>query len=197
MELLRLRRRVAIAKRGHKLLRDKQEELVRWFMKLIYQWKSLRKELEDKLAQAFGELVWARAGMPQEALETAVSFPKGRLVVDINQRRTLTVPVLEFSVKEMPQLTCYGAGQTTESLDSGLLIFRDSFEKLIKLSELESTIKRLAEEIERTRRRVNALEYVLIPSLLETIRFITMKLSEYERANLTRLMRVKEVVRAK
>ncbi|MFH1406537.1 MAG: V-type ATP synthase subunit D [Candidatus Omnitrophota bacterium] len=196
MELLRLRRRILIAKRGHKLLRDKQEELIRWFMRLMREWYSLRDNVEVTVSQAFKELLTARAKTPDYILEIFTSFSKGDLLIDAKQRRVLSVPVSEFSIAQIPDPIAYNFIRPNEPLNKGLSLLKEALPKLVKLAQLESAIVRLAEEIQRTRRRVNALEYILIPSLLDTIRFITMKLSEYERANIARLMRVKEIVRA-
>ena len=194
MELLRLRKRLSLARRGHKLLKDKQEELMKRFLSLIEENKRLRKEVEEKLRVAYDNFLSARGVMPGEVLEEALLFPGKKVTL-----KTLVVPVMNlrlprFELKEEGKVFCYGLAGTSGDLDVALSLFSEALPLMIKLAEVEKWIELMAEEIERTRRRVNALEYILIPSLEETIRFIGMKLSERERGNLTRLMKVKEIV---
>jgi len=194
MELLRLRKRVVLAQKGHKLLRDKQEELMRRFMALIHECKSLRNKIEEELKKAMDGFLSARSIMSENELDAALSYPKKSLLIESKVVKVLNISVPKIEIKEKPDYHCYGFLNTTDSLDRSLRILSDVIEKQVRLSELELTIAVFAQEIEKTRRRVNALEFILIPNLLETIRFITQKLTEIERSNLTRLMRVKELV---
>lgn len=194
MELLRLRKRLFLARRGHKLLKDKQEELMKRFLSLAEESKKLREEVGEKLQAANGNFLSARGVMSREVLEEAILFPGKKVTVE-----TLVVPVMNlrlprFELKEEGELFCYSLAETSGDLDVALSLFSKALPLMLKLAEVEKWIEVIAEEIEKTRRRVNALEYILIPGLEETIRFIGMKLSERERGNLTRLMKVKEMV---
>ncbi len=194
MELLRLRKRLFLARRGHKLLKDKQEELMKRFLSLTEESKGLREEVEEKLQVAYGSFLSARGVMSKEILEEALLSPGKKATL-----KALIVPVMNlrlprFELKEEGELFCYGLAETSGDLDIALSLFQEALPLMLKLAEVEKWIEVIAEEIERTRRRVNALEYILIPGLEETIRFIGMKLSERERESLTRLMKVKEMV---
>jgi V/A-type H+-transporting ATPase subunit D len=195
MQLLRLRKRLAIARRGHKLLKDKQDELMRQFMELVKSVKGLRSEVEQGLYEAFQSFLLARSTMPDQLVEEAISMPSMRLRLKVGQRQIMNVriPVLQPSVEGT--IRCYGYVGTSGDLDIALHFLGGVLEQSLKLAEAEKTLQLLADEIEKTRRRVNALEYTLIPNLAETIRYITMKLSEMERSNLSRLMRVKSIIR--
>ena len=168
MQLLRLRKRLAIARRGHKLLKDKQDEMMRQFMELVKSVKGMRAQVEDQLQAAFQSFLLARSTMPDQLVEEAICLPGMHLSLKVSQRQDISLRFL-----------------------GGVL------EQSLKLAEAEKTMQLLADDIEKTRRRVNALEYTLIPDLIETIRYITMKLSEMERSNLSRLMRIKNIIRAK
>ena len=195
MELQNLKKRLKTAVRGHKLLKDKMDELMRNFLQLIHETRSIRENVEEELADAYKSFIVARAVMPPEVLEEAIMSP-GRLI----HLTYKTVPIMnlrepEFSLESEGDVHCYGFNFTTSDLDFAIETFAKVLEDLIKLAEMENKVKDLAYEIETTRRRVNALEYVLIPNLEETIKYISMKLSEMERSNLSRLMRLKEIVR--
>ncbi len=196
MELLRLRRRMGIAQKGHKLLRDKQEELLRRFMALVDRSKKLREEVESELIKAFELFLEARTATPEKLLEAVLSYPKGDLKVEAKTEKILNIKVPAFEISHLPESDCYGFLYTPYSLDKSLQIFKGVLDRMITLAQVEETISLLAGEIEKTRRRVNALEFVLIPAITETIIYISQKLSEIERSNLTRLMRVKEIVRS-
>jgi V/A-type H+-transporting ATPase subunit D len=195
MELLRLRKRLAIARRGHKLLKDKQDELMRQFMELVTSVKGMRARVESQLHAAFQSFLLARSTMPDQVVEEAISFPGMQLRLKVGQRQIMNVriPVLEPIVEG--NIRCYGYASTSGDLDIALKFLEGVLEQSLKLAEAEKTMQLLADEIEKTRRRVNALEYTLIPSLVETIRYITMKLAEMERSNLSRLMRIKDIIR--
>ena len=194
MELLKLRRRGAVARRGHKLLKDKLDELMKEFQARIGANRRLRAEVERDLRAAYSQFAIARAEAGQAVLEPALmAGAPGRLLgVDEKSLMSVTVPVL--SLDELPEPGGYSLATTPAVLDAGLSRLAAVAPRLVELAEREKAIELLAAEIERTRRRVNALEYVLIPSVDATIRDIQMKLDEAERSNLTRLMKVKDMI---
>ncbi len=196
MVLLRLKRRVALARRGHKLLKDKQDELMRRLMDLVRTISDLRERVEKELTETIHRFLFARASMDPEAVEEAFLIPKKEVSLEVKKRSLMNIKVPFFEEVFKGEIYCYGFANTSGELDASLLALDRVLEHLIDLAEKEKTLQLLADEIERTRRRVNALEYILIPNLDETIRYIQMKLAEIERGDLTRLMRVKEVVRA-
>ena len=196
MELLRLKKRLVMARRGHKLLKDKQDELMRQFMEMIRDIKELRVAVEKSMQEAFRRFLFVSASMSRAALEEAVGFPSKRIRLNVSERTILNIraPVLEPIVEG--EIQCYGLATTPGDLDISLQALNQVLNEMIVLAQKEKWMQLLAEEIVSTRRRVNSLEYVLIPNLEETIKFITMKLSEMERSNFSRLMKVKEIVRA-
>ncbi|MDP2873190.1 MAG: V-type ATP synthase subunit D [Bacillota bacterium] len=196
MELLKLRKRVAVAIRGHKLLKDKRDELMKEFLRLIRENRSLRADVEGKLVAAFRSFLVARAVMPREALETAIMAPKQQVSMDVGSAVVMNVHVPRFELRQEGDVVSYGFVDTSAELDAALGAFSDVLPMLVRLAEVEKSAQLLADEIERTRRRVNALEYVLIPELQAAVKSISMKLSEQERSNIARLMRIKEIVRA-
>ena len=195
MELLRLRKRIQLARRGHKLLKDKQDELMKRFMGLVHQIKELRLTVEEELEQAWKRFLVARSVGGSELVEAAVSVPARKTYVDVGREQIMNVVVPVFSLKTEGKLASYGLATTPADLDTSLVAMERVLGRMMELASKEKALELLSDEIEKTRRRVNALEYVLIPNLEETIRYISMKLSEMERGNLTRLMRVKEIVR--
>jgi V/A-type H+-transporting ATPase subunit D len=200
MELNRLKKRHKVAIRGHKLLKDKLDELMKDFMKLVEENRRLRSEVENQLAGSLQGFMMARAIMSKETVEQAIGFPKVKAEITAGVRNMMSVEVPVFNLKENEVkggIYPYGFAQTSGELDQAIRKLSESLKSLIKLAEVEKTVELLAGEIEKTRRRVNALEYVLIPQLAETVKFITMKLDENERGNLTRLMKIKDMVRAK
>ena len=194
MELLKLRRRGAVARRGHKLLKDKLDELMKEFQARIGANRRLRAEVERDLRAAYSQFAIARAEAGQAVLEPALmAGAPGRLLgVDEKSLMSVTVPVLTLG--DLPDASGYSLATTPAVLDAGLSRLAAVAPRLVELAEREKAIELLAAEIERTRRRVNALEYVLIPSVDATIRDIQMKLDEAERSNLTRLMKVKDMI---
>ncbi|MCK4326038.1 V-type ATP synthase subunit D [bacterium] len=194
MELLRLRKRLLLARRGHKLLKDKQEELMRRFLELVEESRRLREEVEEKLGRVYRDFLLARGVMPREMLEEASMFPKRKLKITTQLIPVMNLRLPKLDLTEEGEFDCYGFIDTSGDLDISLSLLSDVLPSMVRLAEVEKWIELLAEEIQRTRRRVNALEYILIPSLEETIRYIGMKLNERERGNLTRLMKVKELV---
>lgn len=194
MELLRLRRRIGLAVRGHKLLRDKQDELMRRFMQIISDTRRLRKLIEGSLGEALSDFLSAEALMPPETAQESVFYNTKQFQVDISTKRVLNLTLPSFRIRQIPDPLVYGFAETPVILDRAVGKLFEIMPKLIELAELETTILALAEELQRTRRRVNALEYVFIPALVDTSRFITMKLEEFERSNIARLMRVKQIL---
>ncbi len=200
MELTRIKRRLVTAKRGHKLLKDKRDEMVRQFIAIIRENYALRREVEQELSGALRNFAMARAVMDPNALEEAVLYPARQAKVAIGQRNILSVRVPTITVDEASlseTVLPYGLAETSAQLDGAIATMAEVLPKLLRLAEIEKTCDLLADEIEKTRRRVNALEYVMIPQFIETIRFITMKLDENERGALTRLMKVKDMIAAR
>jgi len=197
MELLRLRKRHGLAKRGHKLLKDKQDELMKRFMGLVTQIKELRLSVEEELEQAFKRFLVARSVGGREVVETAVSLPTRKTSVEVGRQQVMNLVVPVFQLKSEGKVASYGLATTPAELDTALMAMEKALERMVELASKEKALELIGDEIARTRRRVNALEYILIPNLEETIRYVSMKLSEMERGNLTRLMRIKEMVREK
>lgn len=199
MELTGLKKRLSTAKRGHKLLKDKQDELMRRFIELIKRNKSLRMKVEEELQDSFKDFLLASAVMSPEMLEESVAFPKENITVDIKKKNVMSVnvPVMNFIRKlegDEGSIYPYGFAQTSSELDDAISKLYGIMSKLLELAEVEKACQLMADEIEKTRRRVNALEYRTIPDLEETIRFIRMKLDESERSTITRLMKVKDII---
>jgi len=195
MELLKLRRRLAIAERGYKLLKDKLEELMRNVYSLVDEIRDMRREVEASLRKASARYALAKAQRDPKATDIATSLPAVKLSIEAGTRRILNVKVPIFKPKLQGRIRCYGFLETSGELDLALQSLYAVLEKMVLLAEKEKALELLASEIERTRRRVNALEYVVIPNTAETISFIKLKLSEMERGNLTRLMRIREIIR--
>ncbi len=195
MEVLKLRKRLFLARRGHKLLRDKQEELIRRFSELVIENKNLREDVEKRLKKGYQNLLLARAIISADTIESLLSFTtkKASITTSLVPLMNLRLPQLHLS--QDGKIDCYGFAETSGDLDTAISIFSETLPLMVRLSQVEKWIELMAQEIESTRRRVNALEHILIPSLEETIRYITTKLSERERADITRLMKVKEIVR--
>lgn len=198
MNLNTLKERLATSKRGYKLLKDKQDELMRQFLELIRKNKKLREEVEKELEDSFSDFLIASAFMSPEFLEEAVSFPTQKLGVDISVKNVMSVriPKMEFKVEENENASMfpYGYAETSAGLDKAIKGLNDVMNRLLELAELEKTTQLMADEIESTRRRVNALEYRTIPDLEETIKYIRAKLEENERATISRLMKVKDII---
>lgn len=196
MELLKLRRRRAVAERGHKLLKDKLDELMKEFLGRIGQSRKVRGAVERELAGAYGMFAVARAEAGRANLAQALSAGQPAGLVDVEERNVMSVRIPHYTPLPMPQPGGYSLVATPVVLDSALDRLAEVAPRLIDLAEREKAIELLAAEIETTRRRVNALEHVLIPQLTAAIREIGMKLEEAERGNLTRLMKVKDIIAA-
>lgn len=196
MELTRVKRRLVTAKRGHKLLKDKRDEMVRQFIGLVRENARLRREVETELQGALGNFALARAVMDSQSLEEAIIYPARSAAIALGQRNVLSVHVPTITTVQTTAQSSvpYGLAETSADLDDAIATMAALLPKLIQLAEIEKSCDLLADEIEKTRRRVNALEYVMIPQFEETIRYISMKLDENERASLTRLMKVKDMI---
>ncbi len=197
MELLNLKKRVTSAVRGHKLLKDKQDGLMKTFMEIIREAKSLRKEIEEKLRKAFKNFMQASSMMSPEMLETALLYPSAKVDLEVKTKNVMSVHIPYFKLKQEGDILNYGYLQTSAELDMSLSALQEILPSLIKLAEIEKQAQRLAEELETTRRRVNALEHKLIPDLQETVKFISMKLAETERSAIVNVMKVKAMIEAK
>lgn len=197
MALSELKGRLITAKRGHKLLKDKQDELMRQFIDLVKKNKKLRVEVEKELSESFKSFLLASATMSPIFLENAISFPKEKIAVEMKLKNIMSVnvPEMKFVKEEMDgSIFPYGFVQTSAELDDTAVKLQKVLDSLLELTEIEKTCQLMADEIEKTRRRVNALEYSTIPNLQETIKDIRMKLDENERATITRLMKVKQML---
>ena len=198
MVLNQLKGRLKTARRGHKLLKDKRDELMRQFMDVVKENKVLRDRVESGLTGAFASLQVASAIMSPEMLEQALLYPRQSVELDMKFKNIMSVnvPVYSFTTKnnDPSEIYPYGFAQTSGELDDALEKMAKVFEDMLKLAQVEKTMQLLAEEIEKTRRRVNALEYVMIPELEQNIKYITMKLEENENATKVRLLKVKEMV---
>lgn len=198
MELLRLKKQLVTARRGHKLLKDKRDELMRQFLDIIRHNQELRLRVESLLAAANRDMVMARAVMPPAVMDSALMSGRGNLTLSIDTHNIMSVNVPVFSslfeMSGMNETLPYGMASTAGELDQAIMALKTAFPVMIELAEVEKTAQLLSDEIEKTRRRVNSLEYVLIPELQTSIRDITMKMDENERGNLTRLMKVKDMI---
>jgi len=196
MELLRLKKRLNLARRGHKLLKDKRDELMRQLLAIIDEVKELRLTIEKEFQSILGRFVIAKAAAGPSQIEQELLLPVKKISVSISRRNVMSVHVPVYSRKVSGGIIPYGYINTSGEMDIALNEFDKSIESLLNLAEKEKAVQLMAREIEETRRRVNALEHKLIPGLDETIRFITMKLEENERSNTVRLMKVKDIVRS-
>ncbi|MFO7950099.1 MAG: V-type ATP synthase subunit D [Candidatus Fermentibacteraceae bacterium] len=197
MELLRLRKKLSLARRGHKLLKDKLDELMRQFKILIGEYMGQRQDLEEELMRAYGEFLFARAGMERAGILDALRYPGAEARLSVSTRRVmnLQLPVLEVGLEG--DVRNYGMFDTPAELDEALEVYKEVLPRIIQLAQQEKAISLLADEIDTTRRRVNALEYKMIPEQEEAIRYIRLRLDEMERGNLTRLMKVKAMMEEK
>jgi len=195
MELLKLKKRLILARRGHRLLRDKQDELMRNFLSLIEEIKVLRLLVEKGLFQAYGSFLIARSTMGREFLEEALMASQLETNLEVTYVPLLNLRVPSYELRIVGDYFSYGLFATSMELDGALKRYRELIPEMVELAEKGKRLEMLSYEIERTRRRVNALEHILIPNILETISYISMKLEELERSNLTRLMKIKDIVR--
>ncbi len=197
-ELNRLKNRLRTSVRGHKLLKDKRDELMKQFMDVVRENRALRKRVEEGLMRAHGAFTVAAALMSPEMLEQSLLYPKQSVELDMTFQNIMSVDVPQYQFRTSSQdpgeVYPYGFAQTSGELDDAVDALSRVLSDMLRLAEVEKTSQLLAEEIEKTRRRVNALEYVKIPEMQANIKYITMKLDENERSNTIRLMKVKDMI---
>ena len=198
MMLKQLKGRLKTARRGHKLMKDKRDELMRQFMDVVRLNKELRIRVEEGLTAAFGSLQVASAIMSPEMLEQALLYPRQSVELGMKFKNVMSVNVPEYSFQtknnDPSEIYPYGFAQTSGELDDALDKMARVFQDMLELAQVEKSMQLMAEEIEKTRRRVNALEYSTIPQLQEDIKYITTKLEEVENSTKVRLMKVKDMV---
>ncbi len=195
MVLLSLKKRLNIAKRGHKLLKQKQDELLRILQKTINELSSMRKEVEEQLLEALKQFFLARAYQDKNIFEGSFLMLDTDIELSMDVEKVMNVPLPKYQKSLKGEIVSYGFAMTSPSLDVALAGLMKVFERLIEMAELEKRIILLAEEMDKTRRRVNALEYILIPEIQSSVREINMKLEEREREKNSRLMIIKDVIR--
>ena len=192
MELLKQKKRLETAQRAHDLLEDKRDELIQRFFPLVKEVRQLRKKVEDKLKKAYMDFQIAKMINWEREIEECLLMPSVKCNLEISKFTSLGAPQFEIKIEGEP--LCYGFYESNWKLDEGIRSFYDILVSLLELAQKEEEVKRLAREIERTRRRVNALKYIFIPRVEETVKYITMKLEERERAHIINLMKIKEMV---
>ena len=198
MELTRLKKKLATATRGHKLLKDKRDELMRQFLDKVRENKALREKVEKGILEANKKFMLARAGMEEEVLNTALLAPKQEISLETSTANIMSVDIPQFQFKtrtpDSNDMFSYGFAFTTGDLDDAIQSLSQVFQDMLRLAEVEKACQLMAAEIEKTRRRVNALEHVMIPETQANIKYITMKLDENERSTQIRLMKVKDMM---
>ena len=198
MELTRLKKKLVTATRGHKLLKDKRDELMRQFMDLVRENMALREKVEAGIRSANKNFVIAKAGMDEATLNTALMAPKQEVNLEVGKQNVMSVNIPVFDTKtrtaDANDIYSYGFAFTSSDLDGAVKSLADILPDMLKLAEIEKACQLMASEIEKTRRRVNALEHVIIPETKTNIKYITMKLDENERSSQIRLMKVKDMM---
>ena len=198
MELTRLKKKLATAVRGHKLLKDKRDELMRQFLDLVRENKALREKVEEGIKDANKNFVLARASMEEQAMNVALMAPRQEVYLKTDTKNVMSVdiPVFEYSTRtaDPNDIYCYGFAFTSAELDGAVKSLADILPDMLRLAECEKSCQLMAAEIEKTRRRVNALEHVMIPDMNDKIKYIKMKLDENERSTQIRLMKVKDMM---
>ena len=198
MELTRLKKKLTTAIKGHRLLKDKRDELMREFLDLVRVNMELRQKVESKIQAANLNFVLAKSAMSEETLQDALMAPKQEVQLSVDSKNVMSVdiPVFDYTTRtaDTNDIYSYGFAFTSSDLDDAVSSLADVFPEMLKLAEVEKSCQLMAAEIEKTRRRVNALEHVIIPETQQGIRFITMKLDENERSTQVRLMKVKDMM---
>ncbi len=198
MELTKLKKKLVTARRGHKLLKDKRDELMRIFLELVRENKRLRREVEAGVTQANRHMAVARSVMSDKALNVALLLPSQSMSLEITEKNVMSVMIPQYTAKlktaDEHDIYSYGFASTSCDLDIAVKALSDIMPQMLRLTEVEKSCQLMAAEIEKTRRRVNALEHVMIPQYEETIKYITMKLDENERSATTRLMKIKDMM---
>ncbi len=196
MALMELKRKSASAKRGHKLLKDKQDGLMQQFLVIIRSAKQLREEIDLKLQRAFRTFILASAWLSESELHNALSSPQATISLDYDIKSVMGVKIPVFKLRKTGTIRSYGYANTNAFLDEAIDLFEETFASLVRLAEIEKQAERMAIELETTRRRVNALEHKMLPDLRDTVKYIKMKLDESERAGIVGTMRVKAQLEA-
>lgn len=198
MELTNLKRKLTTARRGHKLLKDKQDELMRRFLDLVRENKELRRKVEEGIEESNRHMVLARSVMSDSSLDVALMMPSQKMSLDVSEKNVMSVmlPVFDTKLKTADEndIYSYGFAFTSSDLDAAVKSLSDIMPYMLRLAEVEKSCQLMSAEIEKTRRRVNALEHVMIPQYEETIKYISMKLDENERSSTIRLMKVKNMM---
>lgn len=198
MELTRLKKKLATATKGHKLLKDKRDELMRQFLDMVKVNKQLREKVEKAIREANKNFVLASASMSNESLSASMLAPKQEVYLEVESANIMSVEVPKYKINyrtpDINDMFCYGLAFTSCDLDDAVSSLSDILPDMLKLAEVEKSCQLMADEIEKTRRRVNALEHVMIPETKANIKYISMKLDENERATQTRLMKVKDMM---
>ncbi len=198
MQLTKLKKQLATAVRGHKMLKDKRDELMRQFLDLVRENKELREKVEKELQNCNSHFVNASAVMSKEALDASLMSPKQQVNIKVSSRNVMSVEIPQFSANKRTNdsgdIFPYGFAFTSFELDDAVMSLNELLPDLIKLAEIEKSCELMSSEIEKTRRRVNSLEHVMIPRYQDTIKYISMKLEENDRSSRTRLMKVKDML---
>lgn len=198
MELTNLKRKLITARRGHKLLKDKRDELMRQFLELVKENKVLREKVENGIKKANQHMALASATMSEESMSVALMMPFQKMSINIKNKNIMSVTVPGFvpNLKSacVEDIYSYGYAFTSGDLDDAVMTLHEILPDMLRLAEIEKSCQLLSAEIEKTRRRVNALEHVMIPDYTDTIKYITMKLDENDRSTTTRLMKVKDMM---
>ena len=198
MVLTSLKKRLKVAVKGHKMLKDKRDELMKRFLELARENKAIRAQVDEQLSNVYSNFTIASAVMSSEVLDEALMYPKQGVSIEVGNKNVMSVnvPVFDFTTTtdDDSNIYPYGFANTSGELDSAIKNLSEIFPSMLRLAALEKEVQLLAAEIEKTRRRVNSLEYVMIPQFEETIKYIQMKLDENERGNQTRLMKVKDMM---
>ncbi len=198
MELTNLKKKLVTARRGHKLLKDKRDELMRQFLDLVRENKALREKVEEGIKKTNAHMSLAGSTMSDESLSVALMMPSQRMSLEVKEKNIMSVNVPSFVPKtktaQKDDIYSYGFAFTSSDLDDAVKALSDIMPDMLRLAEIEKTCQLLSAEIEKTRRRVNALEHVMIPDYVDTIKYITMKLDENDRSTTTRLMKIKDMM---
>ena len=198
MELTKLKKKLSTATRGHKLLKDKRDELMRQFLDLVRENKTLREKVEKGIKNANKNFVLAKSSMNEESINVALMAPRQEVFLETRTKNVMSVDIPEFEYKTKTanknDIYSYGFAFTSSDLDDAVTSLQEILPDMLRLAEIEKACQLMAAEIEKTRRRVNALEHVLIPEMRENIKFIKMKLDENERSTQIRLMKVKDMM---
>jgi V/A-type H+-transporting ATPase subunit D len=195
MELLRLRKRIVLARRGHRLLSEKRDEISRQLIRIARDIQPLRRKVEQALRETFRRFMLARATMEPEEVKAALAVPTKRFKMAIEFASVMNVKVPKLIKDIEGEIICYGYAHTSGEMDAALLALERVLDTLIELAQKEKQARLLAVELQMTRRRVNVLEHVVIPNIQDTIKFIYAKLGEVERDNITRLMKITDIIR--